>query len=111
VEPRQSEKFAQAVAGRARTITAAVEVTCAPDGAPFTLFSSLKLEYKTSSQPNWELMNANQTYELPPYSLVVGSGCRVGDWRLRYEATGLDAAKVPISVDQAWPDVFVSTCP
>lgn len=112
VETHGSQNFSNAVAGKASVITAAVEVSCAPDGVPLQLSQVLNLEYRSTSHPDWELMSSDpKFYTLPPYSMIVGAQCQVGDWRLRITADGIDAAKLPIHVDYAWPEVFVSTCP
>jgi hypothetical protein len=112
LEPHGSENFAGAVAGKVKHITAAADFSCAPNAEPIQLSQSLMLEYKGTSDLNWQLMSSDpQFYTKSPYTMIVGAPCRIGDWRLRIQADGIDAAKLPIHVDYTWPPVFVSTCP
>ncbi len=74
-------------------ITGGAQITCVEP--PLSHHAGLYLEYHSAAGTRWQLENADKSSEIR-----VLADCRVGDWRLRYNATGADATGKPFDVTQ-----------
>lgn len=102
------EELGPKVSSDGRTITGAVRVVCMVP--PKSHHATLYLEYH-STGTKYVLESHDRSDDMPPLALQVISKCRVGTWRLRYVATGVDASGLPYNVEQINKEVFVHTCP
>lgn len=97
------------------TVTGAAKVICLEP--PRSLTHTLYLEYQSGADPtdSWHTEDGGTdsqfTYS-PDYTFLVGSRCRVGTWRLRYHAEGMDPNQAPILVDFTTPDatIYITKC-
>ena len=97
-------------------ITGGAQVICLEP--PLTLTHELFLEYQSGADPtnSWNTEGPD-SYEIqdtynPDASFLVSASCRVGTWRLRYHAEGMDPNRLPILIDYTSPNttIYITKC-
>ncbi|WP_194922081.1 hypothetical protein [Catenulispora rubra] len=97
-------------------ITGGAQVICLEP--PLTLTHELFLEYQSGGDPtnSWNT-EGSDSYEIqdsynPDASFLVSASCRVGTWRLRYHAEGMDPNHLPILIDYTSPNttIYITKC-
>jgi hypothetical protein len=92
------------------TMVGNVTVTCVEEPKAFDY--QLQLQWQSTGAA-WQAEDTfDSHHELPPpRGIVAVHHCRVGSWRLHWQATGVGPDGVPGSSKDASQEVYVSTCP
>ncbi|WP_194896303.1 hypothetical protein [Catenulispora pinisilvae] len=97
-------------------LTGGAQVICLEP--PKSLTHTLYLEYQSGADPtnSWnteggDSFETQYSYN-PDASFLVSASCRVGTWRLRYHAEGVDPNNLPILIDYTSPNttIYITKC-
>lgn len=97
-------------------LTGGAQVICLEP--PLSLTHTLYLEYQSGGDPtnSWntegpDSFQTQNTYN-PDAAFLVSASCRVGTWRLRYHAEGMDPNRLPILIDYTSPNttLYITKC-
>ncbi|MFC1436005.1 hypothetical protein ACEZDB_35770 [Streptacidiphilus sp. N1-3] len=92
------------------TLVGAVRVTCVEE--PQSYSHQLYAQWQSTGAAWQTEDSANSHGELPPPPLLVGvHKCRVGNWRLHWDATGVGPDGRPGTESVNSQEVYVHTCP
>jgi hypothetical protein len=92
------------------TMVGNVTVTCVEEPKAFDYQLALQWRSTGAAWQNEDVFASD--HELPPpRGIVAAHHCRVGDWRLHWQATGVGPDGVPGSSTDSSQEVYIHTCP